>query len=54
MKYMVMPVKTAATWNSNKIYEETFGNHRGKSFNKITNKESYTRNITHNTECNAV
>ena len=50
MKCMVMPAITAAIWNSDKSYEETFGNRRGKAFNKFTKRDSYTGNIIHNTE----
>jgi len=36
--------------NSNKWFKEKFGSHNGKIFYSFTNKDSYTRNITHNTE----
>jgi len=40
--------------NSNKRFKEKFGNHIKRIFNKFTTKDSYTRNITHNTESTAV
>jgi hypothetical protein len=36
--------------NSNKRFEEKFGSHSGKAFNRFTTKDSYTRNVTHNME----
>ena len=41
-------------WNSNEKLKETFGNCTRKTFNRFTTKDSYTRNITHNTESTAV
>jgi hypothetical protein len=35
--------------NSNKRFEETLGSRTSKTFNRITAKESYAWNITHNT-----
>jgi len=41
-------------WNNNKRFKEKFGNHTKKTFSKFTTKDSYTWNITHNTESTAV
>ena len=41
-------------WNSNEKLKETFGSCTRKTFNRFTTKDSYTRNITHNTESTAV
>jgi hypothetical protein len=48
---------TGNNWNhrnSNKRLKEKFGNHNRKTFNIVTTKDSYTLNITHNTESTAV
>jgi hypothetical protein len=45
---------TCNNWSylrSNKRFKEIFGN---LTFNRFTTKDSYTRNITHNTESTAV
>ena len=41
-------------WNSNEKFKEKFGNCTRKTFNRFTTKDSYTWNITHNTESTAV
>ena len=41
-------------WNSNEKLKEKFGNCTGKTFDRFTTKDSYTWNITHNTESTAV
>ena len=41
-------------WNSNEKLKEKFGNHARKTFDRFTTKDSYTWNITHNTESTAV
>ena len=41
-------------WNSNKKLKEKFGSCTGKTFDRFTTKDSYTWNITHNTESTAV
>jgi hypothetical protein len=41
-------------WNSNKKLKEKFGSRTRKTFDRITIKDSYTWNITHNTENTAV
>ena len=40
--------------HSNKWFKEKFGNHNRKTVITFTTKDSYTRNITHNTESTAV
>ena len=48
---------TSKNWshrNSNKGCKEKFGSHTNKTFNRFTRKDSYTLNITHNTESTAV
>jgi len=40
--------------NSNKRFKEKFGSHTRKIFNRFTTKDSYTSNMTHNTESIAV
>jgi len=45
MKCMIIP----AIWshgNSNKSFNEKFGSHTGKIFNRFSTKDSYTGNIT--------
>jgi hypothetical protein len=39
---------------SNKRFNEKFESHARKTFNRFTKKDSYTLNITHNTESTAV
>jgi len=41
-------------WNSNEKLKEKFGNCTRKTLNRFTTKDSYTWNITHNTESTAV
>jgi hypothetical protein len=41
-------------WNSNENLKEKFGICTGKTFDRFTTKDSYTWNITHNTESTAV
>ena len=41
-------------WNSNEKLKEKFGNYTRKTFDRFTTKDSYIRNITHNTESTAV
>jgi hypothetical protein len=48
---------TASNWshrNCNKYFEEKFGSHARKTFNRFTTTDSSTCNITHNTESTAV
>jgi len=37
-------------WNSNEKFKEKFGNYTRKTLDWFTTKDSYTWNITHNTE----
>jgi hypothetical protein len=41
-------------WNSNEMLKEKFWNCTRKTSDRFTTKDSYTRNITHNTESTAV
>jgi len=40
--------------NGNRRFKEKYGSYTKKAFNRFTKKDSYTRNITHNTESTAV
>ena len=54
LKCTIVPVITGATWNSNEKLKEKFGNYTRKSLDRFTTKDSYTWNITHNTESTAM
>jgi hypothetical protein len=41
-------------WNSNERLKEKSGSYARKTFNRFTKEDSYTWNITHNTESIAV
>jgi hypothetical protein len=41
-------------WNSNEKLKEIFGSGTKETFDRFTTKDSYTRNITRNTESTAV
>jgi hypothetical protein len=41
-------------WNSSKMFKEKFEEHTRKTFNRLTTKDIYTWNITHNTGSTAV
>jgi hypothetical protein len=41
-------------WNSNEKLKEKFGRYTRKTFDRFATKDSYTWNITHNTESIAV
>jgi len=41
-------------WNINEKLKEQFGRYTWKTFDRFTIKDSYTWNITHNTESTAV
>jgi hypothetical protein len=41
-------------WNSNEKLKEIFGSYSRNRFDRFTTKDSYTWNITHNTESTAV
>jgi len=48
---------TSNNWshcNSNQRLKEKFGNYTRKTFERFTTKDSYTWNITHNTESTAM
>jgi len=48
---------TSNNWspfNSNEKLKEKFGNYTRKTFDRFTTKDSYTWNITHNTESTAM
>jgi Mn-containing catalase len=49
--------KNWSQWNSKKkkkTFKEKLGSHAGKTFDRFTTKDSYTWNITQNTESTAV
>ena len=46
--------KNWSHWNSNKKLKEKFVKYTRKTFNTFTTKDSYTWNITHNTESTAM
>ena len=41
-------------WDNNEKLKEKFGRYTRKTFHRFTTKDSYTWNITHNTESTAV
>jgi hypothetical protein len=41
-------------WNSKEKLNEEFGRYARKTFDRFTTKDSYTRNITHDTVSTAV
>jgi len=41
-------------WNRNEKFKEKFGNYTRKTLDRFTTKDSYTWNITHNTESTAM
>ena len=41
-------------WNSNEKVKEKFGNYTRKTLDRFITKDSYTWNITHNTESTAM
>ena len=49
LKCMIIPV-IISHWNSNKRLKEKFGSHSRKMFSVFTTMDSYTWNVTHNTE----
>ena len=46
--------KNCSHWNSNEKLKEKFGSCTRKTFDRFITKDSYTWNITHNTESTAV
>jgi len=45
--------KNWSQWNSNEKLKEKFGSCVERTFDRFTTKDSYTWNITHNTESTA-
>jgi hypothetical protein len=54
MNCMIIPVIIGATGIVTKGLKKSFESRTGKTFNRFTTKDSYTWNITHNTESTAV
>jgi len=54
MKCITIPVITGATGIVTKGLKKNSGSHNRKTFNRFATKDSYTWNITHNTESTAV
>ena len=46
--------KNGSHWNGNEMFKGKCGSHNRKTFYRFTTKDSYTWNITHNTESTAV
>ena len=53
MKGMIIPVRIGYTRIVTKGFKK-FGSHTRKTFDRFTTKDSYTWDITHNTESTAV
>jgi len=54
LKCTIIPAIIGTTGISNKKLKEKFGSYSRKTFDRFTTKDSYTWNITHNTESTAV
>ena len=54
LKCTFIPVITGATGIVTRSLRKKFGNCTRKTFDRFTTKDSYTWNITHNTESTAV
>ena len=54
LKCKIIPVNNWNHWNSNEKLKEKHGSCTRKTFDRFTTKDSYTWNITHNTESTAV
>ena len=54
LKCAIIPVIIGATGIVTRSLKEKFGSCTRKTFNRFTTKDSYTWNITHNTESTAV
>ena len=54
LKCTIIPVIIGATGIVNEKLKEKFGSGTRKTFDRFTTKDSYTWNITHNTESTAV
>jgi hypothetical protein len=50
LKCTIIPVIIGATGICNKKLKENFGSYTRKTFDRFTTEDSYTWNITHNTE----
>ena len=54
LKCAIVPVIIGAIGIVTRSLKEKFGNCAGKTFDRFTTKDSYTWNITHNTESTAM
>jgi hypothetical protein len=54
LKCVIIPAIIEATGIVKKWLKEKFGRHAGKIFSRFSTKDSYTVNITNNTESTAV
>jgi len=54
MMMMIIIIINWSHWNSNEKLREKFGNYTRKTLDRFTTKDSYTWNITHNTESTAM
>jgi len=54
LKCTILPVSIGSHWNSNEKLKEKFGRYARKTLNRFTTKDSYTWNITYNTESTAL
>jgi len=54
MKLYDCTINNWSHWNSNEKLKEKFGSCNGKTLDRFTTKDSYTWNITHNTESTAM
>ena len=54
LKCMICTSNNWSHWNSNEKFKEKFGNYTRKTLDRFTTKDSYTWNITHNTESTAM
>ena len=54
LKCTIVSVINGATGIVTRSLRKTFGNYTRKTFDRFTTKDSYTWNITHNTESTAV
>ena len=54
LKCTIVPVITGATGIATRSLKKKFGNYTRKTFDRFTTKDSYTWNITHNTESTAM
>jgi len=54
MMMIIIIIINWSHWNSNEKLREKFGNYTRKTLDRFTTKDSYTWNITHNTESTAM